>query len=99
MSQLGEELISTLEHAKKEGLVTLEYSPDLAALIKKLKFKHRQAIASLYLENIILSTEALDDIRAFDAGQLSKRDLIARAIQRAGGSFNVNSEAFYTNNF
>ena len=83
MSQLGQELISALEEAKPEGFVTLAYSPDVAPLIKNLSFKHQQAIASLYLEGIILSSDALDDIRAFDAGQLSKQDVIARAVGRA----------------
>ena len=52
---------------------------------EKLSFKHRQALASLRLEGIDLCAEALDDILAFDAGQLSKQDVIARAVERAQG--------------
>ena len=37
MSKLGKDLISALKEAKKKGLVTLQTSPDVAKLRKKLK--------------------------------------------------------------
>lgn len=36
MPKLGKELISALKEAKKEGLVTLKASPDVASLRKRL---------------------------------------------------------------
>lgn len=42
MSKLGKELISTLSEAKKKGLVTLQTSPDVAKLRKKLKLSQRE---------------------------------------------------------
>lgn len=36
MSKVGEKLIAAIEEAKEEGLVTLEATPDVATLRKKL---------------------------------------------------------------
>ena len=42
MSKLGKDLIRALKEAKKKGLVTLETSPDVAKLRKKLKLSQRE---------------------------------------------------------
>lgn len=42
MSKLGKKLISALKEAKKKGLVTLQTSPDVGKLRKKLKFSQRE---------------------------------------------------------
>ena len=42
MSKIGKDLINTLKDAKKKGLVTLEASPDLTVLRKKLKLSQQQ---------------------------------------------------------
>lgn len=42
MSKLGKELINALKEAKKKGFVTLETSPDVAKLRKKLKLSQHQ---------------------------------------------------------
>lgn len=42
MSKLGKELISSLKEAKKTGLVTLQVSPDVGKLRKKLKLTQRE---------------------------------------------------------
>lgn len=43
----------------------------------------RQFLASLRLEGIELSPESMADIKLFDAGQISKEELLKRAIERA----------------
>ena len=40
MSKLGRELIDAVEEANEKGLVTLQTSPDVAILRKKLKLSH-----------------------------------------------------------
>lgn len=47
MSKLGKVLISTLEDAKEQGLVTLQVSPDMAALRKDLRLSQTK-FAKLY---------------------------------------------------
>jgi DNA-binding transcriptional regulator YiaG len=42
MSKLGKDLISALKEAKKKGLVTLQTSPDVGKLRKKLKLSQRE---------------------------------------------------------
>ena len=42
----------------------------------------QQALASLRLEGIVLSDETLDDLTLFDAGQLSKEELLKRVLAR-----------------
>lgn len=42
MTKLGKKLISALEDAKNKGLVTLESSPDVAALRKRLKLSQKK---------------------------------------------------------
>lgn len=42
MSKLGKDLISALKEAKKKGFVTLETSPDVSKLRKKLKLSQRE---------------------------------------------------------
>ena len=51
MSKLGKELISALKEAKKKGLVTLQTSPDVAKLRKKLKLSQRE-FSAIYHINI-----------------------------------------------
>jgi len=47
MSKLGKELIKTLKEAQTEGLVTLEVSPDVTVLRKRLKLS-QNSFAKLY---------------------------------------------------
>ena len=42
MSKIGKELISATKDAKKKGLVTLEASPNLTTLRKKLNLSQQQ---------------------------------------------------------
>ncbi|MGB6977300.1 MAG: hypothetical protein WBE18_07610 [Gammaproteobacteria bacterium] len=42
MSKLGKALIETIEDAKINGLITLQASPDVAALRKRLKLSQRK---------------------------------------------------------
>lgn len=51
MSKLGKDLISALKEAKKKGFVTLETSPDVGLLRKKLKLSQRE-FSALYHINI-----------------------------------------------
>ena len=53
------------------------------ANISSLSYAMRQSLASLRLEGIELSEEAMADLRLFDAGQLSKGDVLKQAIERA----------------
>lgn len=51
MSKLGKEIIGALKEAKKKGLVTLQTSPDVAKLRKKLKLSQRE-FSAIYHINI-----------------------------------------------
>lgn len=51
MSKLGKDLISALKEAKKKGFVTLETSPDVGVLRKKLKLSQRE-FSAIYHINI-----------------------------------------------
>lgn len=51
MSKLGKEVISALKEAKKKGLVTLQTSPDVGKLRKKLKLSQRE-FSAVYHINI-----------------------------------------------
>lgn len=51
MSKLGKNLINTLKEAKKKGLVTLQTSPDVGKLRKKLKMT-QQKFSEVYHINI-----------------------------------------------
>lgn len=51
MSKIGKDLIKALKEAKKKGLVTLETSPDVVKLRKKLKLSQRE-FSALYHINI-----------------------------------------------
>ena len=42
INKLGKDIISTLKEAKKKGLVTLQTSPDVGKLRKKLKLSQRE---------------------------------------------------------
>lgn len=42
MTKTGKELIGALKEAKKKGLVTLQTSPDVGKLRKKLKLSQRE---------------------------------------------------------
>ena len=42
MSKLGKDIFSALKEAKKKGLVTLQTSPDVGKLRKKLKLSQRE---------------------------------------------------------
>jgi putative transcriptional regulator len=47
MSKIGKDLIDAIEEAKEKGLVTLQASPDVAALRKRLKLS-QQKFAEIY---------------------------------------------------
>lgn len=51
MSNLGKDIINALKEAKKKGFVTLETSPDVAKLRKKLKLSQRE-FSAVYHINI-----------------------------------------------
>jgi putative transcriptional regulator len=51
MSKLGKDLIGALKEAKKNGVVTLQTSPDVGKLRKKLKLSQRE-FSALYHINI-----------------------------------------------
>lgn len=51
MSKLGKNLIVALKEAKKKGFVTLQTSPDVAKIRKKLKLSQRE-FSALYHINI-----------------------------------------------
>jgi putative transcriptional regulator len=51
MSKLGKNVISALKEAKKKGLVTLQISPDVGKLRKKLKLSQRE-FSAIYHINI-----------------------------------------------
>lgn len=51
MSKLGKDLIAALKEAKKKGLVTLQTSPDVGNLRKKLKLSQRE-FSAIYHINI-----------------------------------------------
>lgn len=54
MSKLGIDLIRALKEAKKKGFVTLQVSPDVGKLRKKLKLSQREfsAIYHINLETL-----------------------------------------------
>ena len=70
MSKIGKELISALKEAKKKGLVTLQTSPDVSSLRKKLKLSQRE-FSVLYHINI-------ETLRKWEQGQRDP-DTISRA--------------------
>jgi len=51
MSKLGKDLIAALKEAKKKGLVTLQTSPDVGKLRKRLKLSQRE-FSAIYHINI-----------------------------------------------
>jgi putative transcriptional regulator len=51
MSKLGKDIINALNEAKKKGFVTLEASPDVGKLRKKLKLSQRE-FSAIYHINI-----------------------------------------------
>lgn len=51
MSKLGKDLINALKEAKKKGFVTLQTSPDVGKLRKKLKLSQRE-FSAVYHINI-----------------------------------------------
>jgi len=51
MSKLGKDLIDALKEAKKKGFVTLQTSPDVGKLRKKLKLSQRE-FSAIYHINI-----------------------------------------------
>jgi putative transcriptional regulator len=51
MSKLGKGIVSALKEAKKKGLVTLQTSPDVGKLRKRLKLSQRE-FSAIYHINI-----------------------------------------------
>jgi putative transcriptional regulator len=70
MSKLGKDIIKALKEAKKKGLVTLQVSPDVGALRKKLKLSQRE-FSVLYHINI-------ETLRKWEQHQRDP-DMISRA--------------------
>lgn len=70
MSKLGKEIIGALKEAKKKGLVTLQTSPDVGKLRKKLKLSQRE-FSAVYHINI-------ETLRKWEQGQRDP-DSISRA--------------------
>jgi len=69
-SNAGKEIISALKEAKKKGLVTLQTSPDVGKLRKKLKLSQRE-FSAVYHINI-------ETLRKWEQGQRDP-DSISRA--------------------
>lgn len=63
-------------NANKINSVSLEKHMHLS---KKMQL----TLASLRLEGIELPSDALNDLHLFDAGKISKKELLERAIARA----------------
>lgn len=61
MSKLGKNIIGALKEAKKTGLVTLQTSPDVGKLRKKLKLTQRE-FSAVYHINI-------ETLRKWEQGQ------------------------------
>ncbi|MBY0544632.1 MAG: hypothetical protein K2Q14_03680 [Gammaproteobacteria bacterium] len=53
------------------------------APVSPLSDRARQTLASLHLESFVISDEIMEDIRLFDAGKITKQELLARALKRA----------------
>lgn len=70
MSKLGKEIIASLKEAKKKGLVTLQTSPNVGKLRKKLKLSQRE-FSVVYHINI-------ETLRKWEQGQRDP-DSISRA--------------------
>jgi putative transcriptional regulator len=70
MSKLGKDLITALKEAKLKGTVTLQTSPDVAMLRKKLKLSQRE-FSAIYHINI-------DTLRKWEQHQRDP-DSISRA--------------------
>lgn len=70
MSKPGKELITALKEAKNKGLVTLQASPDVGKLRKKLKLSQRE-FSTVYHINI-------ETLRKWEQGQRDP-DSISRA--------------------
>lgn len=51
MSRLGKNIIAAIKEAKKKGVVTLQTSPDVGKLRKKLKLSQRE-FSAIYHINI-----------------------------------------------
>ncbi|OGT49655.1 MAG: hypothetical protein A3E82_03290 [Gammaproteobacteria bacterium RIFCSPHIGHO2_12_FULL_38_11] len=51
MSKLGKDLVDALKEARKKGFVTLQTSPDVGKLRKKLKLSQRE-FSAIYHINI-----------------------------------------------
>lgn len=70
MSKLGKDLIKAVKEAKKKGLVTLQTSPDVAKIRKKLKLTQRE-FSVIYHINI-------ETLRKWEQGQRDP-DTISKA--------------------
>ncbi|MCL5260967.1 MAG: transcriptional regulator [Gammaproteobacteria bacterium] len=49
MSKLGKKLIGTIKDAKKKGLISLEATPDIASLRKKLHLSQHQFAKTYFI--------------------------------------------------
>ena len=70
MTKVGKEIIGSLKEAKKKGLLTLQTSPDVGKLRKKLKLSQRE-FSAVYHINI-------ETLRKWEQGQRDP-DSISRA--------------------
>ncbi|HSW93625.1 MAG TPA: type II toxin-antitoxin system MqsA family antitoxin [Gammaproteobacteria bacterium] len=70
MSTMGKDLVNALKEAKKKGLVTLQTSPEVGKLRKKLKLSQRE-FSAIYRINI-------ETLRKWEQGQRDP-DSVSRA--------------------
>lgn len=70
MSKPGKEIIQSLKEAKKKGFVTLQTSPDVGQLRKKLKLSQREFSATYHIN--------VETLRKWEQGQ-REPDSISRA--------------------
>lgn len=70
MSKLGKILIGALKESKKKGLVTLEVSPDVGILRKKLKLSQREFSQAYHIN--------IETLRKWEQGK-RQPDTISRA--------------------
>lgn len=70
MSKMGKDLVDALKEAKKKGMVTLQTSPEVGKLRKKLKLSQREFSAT-YRINI-------ETLRKWEQGQRDP-DSVSRA--------------------
>lgn len=73
MSKLGKDLISALKEAKKKGLVTLQVSPGVGKIHKKIKGETNwQKVKALKEKKLIAAAKSDPDAKPLTLAQLKK---------------------------